>query len=311
MRPSRFSYKSKIQKIEEQSSSINIVTYRKLVWMKFKSHKLALFGAIVLLGMLAFCFIGPWFTSIQYYDMDFSSIFVPPMTPGHILGTDELGQDTFVRLMYGGRISLLVGICSALFTTIIGMGIGLFSGYFGGMIDRILMRFVDVMLSIPMFPILLTLTMVIGSGLWNIVLVLTVFGWMGVSRLVRGLTLSIRESEYVVIARALGVKTIPIILRHIIPNVLPVVIVSATLNMSYAILAESSLSYLGLGIQPPLPSWGNMLQKSMNYILGTPMGISPWWLTFFPGLFIFMTVLNVNFLGDGLRDALDPKFTSE
>jgi peptide/nickel transport system permease protein len=310
MSKSRLFYKRKIEEIEDKASPINIITYRKLVWMKFKKHKLALFGAIVLVVLAVFSFIGPLFTSVSYEDMDFGSIFAAPFSPGHMLGTDELGHDVLVRLMYGGRISLIVGFLSALLTTLIGTGIGLFSGYYGGVLDRLLMRFVDIMLSIPMFPILITLTLVFGSGLMGIILVLTVFGWMGVARLVRGLTLSIRESEYVISAKAVGVKNWTVLLRHVLPNVLPVVIVSATLNVSYAILSESSLSYLGLGIQPPMPSWGNMLQKSMNYILGTVSGVTPWWLTFFPGIMIFMAVLNVNFLGDGLRDALDPKFTS-
>lgn len=304
-------YKKSIEKLEEEAKPIHINTYRHLVWLKFKHHKLALMGAIVLSLMVIFTIIGPLFMNVAYDDMDFEYLFAAPLTTGHFLGTDELGHDVLVRIMYGGRVSMLVGFLSAIMTTLVGTTVGLFSGYYGGVVDRFLMRFVDVMLSIPMFPILLILTLVFGSGIFNIVLVLTVFGWMGVSRLVRGITLSIRESEYVMAARAMGVKNTQIIIRHVLPNVIPIIIVSATLNMSYAILAESSLSYLGLGIQPPMPSWGNMLQKAMNYILGTASGTSPWWLTVFPGLFIFLTVLNVNFLGDGLRDALDPKFVSE
>jgi len=303
-------YRKKVEKIEEAASPLNIVTYRKLVWIKFKTHRLALMGAVILILLVLFSFVGPLFTSVSYEDMDFGSIFSPPFTEGHFLGTDELGHDVLVRLMYGGRISLFVGIVSALLTTIIGTAIGIISGYYGSILDRLLMRFVDIMLSIPTLPILLTLTLVFGSGISGIILVLTVFGWMGVARLVRGLTLTIRESEYVVSAKAVGVRNLSVLFKHVLPNVLPVIIVSATLNVSYSILTESSLSYLGLGIQPPMPSWGNMLQKSMNYILGTAMGVTPWWLTFFPGMMIFFAVLNVNFLGDGLRDALDPKFTS-
>ncbi len=310
MRKSFLWYRKKIEKIEEAVSPLNIVTYQKLVWMKFKKHRLALMGAIILVLLVLFSIVGPLFTTASYEDMDFGSIFVPPFSSGHFLGTDELGHDVLVRLMYGGRVSLFVGFASALLTTLIGTAVGMFSGYYGGFMDRLLMRFVDIMLSIPTLPILLTLTLVFGSGISGIILVLTVFGWMGVARLVRGLTLTIRESEYVVSAKAVGVRNWSVLFKHVLPNVLPVIIVSATLNVSYAILTESSLSYLGLGIQPPMPSWGNMLQKSMNYILGTVSGVTPWWLTFFPGLMIFLAVLNVNFLGDGLRDALDPKFTS-
>ncbi len=304
-------YRKKLDELEEKARPIHINSYWQLVWVKFRSHKLAMFGAVVLIIVVAFTIFGPLFVEVGYEDMDFSSLFKPPLSQGHPLGTDELGHDVLVRVMYGGRISLFVGFASSVITTLVGTLIGLLSGFYGGLIDRFLMRFVDVMLSIPMFPILLTLTLVFGSGIMNIILVLTVFGWMGVARLVRGLVLSIRETEYVMSARAMGVRSARIILRHVLPNVIPIVIVSATLNMSYAILSESSLSYLGLGIQPPMPSWGNMLQKAMNYILGTATGANPWWLTFFPGFFIFLTVLSVNFLGDGLSDALDPKFVSE
>jgi len=306
-----FSYKKKVEQIEENMSAIPIGTYGQMVWKKFKHHKLAMMAAVILIFLFAFSFLGPFFTSIQYDDMDFMAMFAGPLSENHFLGTDELGRDTLVRVMYGGRISLFVGLASSLLTTLIGTTVGLFSGYYGGWIDKLLMRFVDIMLSIPMFPILLILSLAFGSGVMNIVMILVTFGWMAPSRLIRGLTLTIRESEYVMAAKAMGVRNIQIIFKHVLPNVFPLMIVSATLNISMAILAESSLSYLGMGIQPPTPSWGNMLQGSMNYILGTASGVTPWWLVFFPGLLIFLTVLNINFLGDGLRDALDPKFVSE
>ncbi len=306
-----FTYKKKIEQIEESVSAVPIGSYGELVWKKFKHHKLAMMAAVILIFLFVFSFIGPFFTEVQYDDMDFMSMFAEPFSENHFLGSDELGHDVLVRLMYGGRVSLFVGLASSLLTTLIGTVVGLFSGYFGGMLDKLLMRFVDIMLSIPMFPILLILSLAFGSGVMNIVMILVTFGWMGPSRLIRGLTLTIRESEYVMAAKAMGVKNVQIIFKHVFPNVFPLMIVSATLNISMAILAESSLSYLGMGIQPPMPSWGNMLQGSMTYILGTGMGVTPWWLIFFPGLFIFLTVLNINFLGDGLRDALDPKFVSE
>lgn len=286
---------------------VHIAGYWQLVWKQFRQHKLALIGGVIFLFLILFTVAGPFFVPHKYGDMNFMAIFAPPLTEEHLMGTNELGQDVLVRVMYGGRISLMVGFIAASLSVSIGTTIGLLSGFFGGNVDRILMRLVDVMLSIPMFPVLLTLTLVFGSGLRNVILVLTLFGWMGVARLVRGTVLSLRETEYVMAARALGARNSGIILRHIFPNVLPIIIVSATLNISFAILAESSLSYLGLGIQPPTPSWGNMLQNSLNYMLGTAHGVSPWWLTFFPGFLIFLTVLNINFLGDGLRDALDPK----
>ncbi len=293
------------------SEPVTGVSFGALVWRKFKAHRLAMVGAATMLVLTVFTVVGPFLIPYGYEDMDLERIFAPPFSEGHLLGTDELGHDVLVRLMHGGRISLFVGFFSALAATLVGTSVGLASGYLGGAADRILMRFVDVMLSLPLFPILLVLTMALGTGLWNIVIVLVVFGWMAVARLVRGLALTVRESEFVMAAKVTGVKTLSIMFRHILPNVLPIVIVSATLNVSYSILTESSLSYLGLGIQPPMPSWGNMLQRSVNYILGATGGVTPWWLTFFPGFMIFACVLNINFLGDGLRDALDPKFVGE
>lgn len=303
--------KKKIEQLQD-SAVIPIGTYWQLVRKRFLKHRLALVGLIILVFVALLSFLGPFFVKTAYDEFDLSAIFAPPFSEGHLFGADELGRDVLVRIMYGGRISLFVGFVSSLITTAIGLLVGLISGYFGGIVDRLLMRFVDVMLSIPLFPILLILTMVFGSGLTNTILVLSVFGWMGVSRLVRGVVLSIRENEYIMAARVLGTKRIKVLFRHILPNAMPITIVSMTLNLSYAILSESSLSYLGLGIQPPTPSWGNMLQRSMNYILSTGHSkVVPWWLVFFPGFMIFITVLSVNFLGDGLRDALDPKFVSE
>lgn len=303
--------KKKIEQLQD-STVIPIGTYWQLVRKRFLKHRLALVGLIILVFVTAFSLLGPVFIKTTYDEFDLSAIFAPPFSENHLFGTDELGRDVLVRVMYGGRISLFVGFVSSLITTAIGLLVGLISGYFGGIVDRLLMRFVDVMLSIPLFPILLILTMVFGSGLTNTILVLSVFGWMGVSRLVRGVVLSIRENEYIMAARVLGTSKIKVLFKHILPNAMPITIVSMTLNLSYAILSESSLSYLGLGIQPPTPSWGNMLQRSMNYILSTGhSNIVPWWLVFFPGFMIFITVLSVNFLGDGLRDALDPKFVSE
>jgi len=307
-----FATKKQIDHIEENTDIVPIGSYWQLVRRKFLSHKLAFFGLIVLTMIVLLVVVGPFLVRVAYDEMDFTALLVPPLSSGHILGTDELGRDVFARLLYGGRISLLVGVCSSLISTGIGLLVGLFSGYFGGIVDRLLMRFVDVMLSIPSFPVLLILTLVFGPGLFNTISVLAIFGWMGVARLVRSVVLSVRENDFIMAARVAGTKKIQILFRHIMPNVIPITIVSATLNLSYAILAESSLSYLGLGIQPPTPSWGNMLQKAMTYILSKGHASqTPWWLIFFPGFMIFLVVLSVNFLGDGLRDALDPRFVSE
>ena len=233
------------------------------------------------------------------------------------MGTDHIGRDMFARLLYGAQVSLSVGLISVLMSAFIGTVIGALAGYFGGALDSFLMRFTDAMLALPTLPLMILLAAIdLGRVLpflpqaflegnyastIKLIIIVVFFSWMTVARLVRGSTLSLREMEFVVAASALGVKNKKIIFRHIIPNCVAPIIVASTLSVGGVILWESVLSFLGLGIQPPMPSWGNMLTGAQDYLRSAPL------LAFFPGFFILVTVVSFNFLGDGLRDAFDPK----
>lgn len=269
-------------------------------WQRLRRHRLAMISLTVL-GLIALVSLaGPWLSPHSYSRVHLQQHLEPP-SASHWLGTDELGRDVLTRLLQGGRVSLFVGLSAALLSALAGILIGAVSGYFGGFIDTLLMRFTDLMLSIPSLPLLLILSRLGKGTVWEIIGILVIFGWMSLARIVRGSFLSLREMEFVDSARVAGIPHWRIILRHILPNTMAPIIVYATLNLGYAILAESSLSYLGLGIQPPLPSWGNMLLNAQHYLKVAP------WLAIFPGLLIFVSLLSVNFLGDGLRDALDPR----
>lgn len=224
-----------------------------------------------------------------------------PPGPAHLLGTDDLGRDVLARLLYGARISLLVGFVAVGIATLIGIVLGALAGYYGRWIDALIMRFVDIMLCFPSFFLILAVIAFLEPSIWNIMIIIGLTGWMGVARLVRAEFLSLRERDFVLAARALGARDSRIIFRHILPNALSPVLVSATLGVAGAILTESALSFLGIGVQPPTPSWGNML-ISGKQTLGTA-----WWLSVFPGLAILITVLGYNLLGEGIRDALDPR----
>jgi len=253
-----------------------------------------------LLLLYAAALATPWIAPYGYADIDYTALDQPPSLK-HPMGTDELGRDELTRVIYGGRVSLLLGLGVGVFSTIIGAAIGIFSGYYGRFIDAGAMGLTDFMLTLPFLPILLVMGSIFNFTAVTITFALVLLLWMTIARLVRGQVLSVRNQEYVQAAKAIGVSDLKIMFRHILPNVVGVMLVQATLITAEAILIESALSFLGLGIQPPTPSWGNLLEDARTTMT------TQWWLTWFPGMMIVLTVLCVNFLGDGLRDALDPK----
>ncbi|RJQ17925.1 MAG: ABC transporter permease [Nitrospiraceae bacterium] len=273
---------------------------KKLFWKRFKRNKLAIAGGVVVLALFFIAAVAPFISPLNPNDIDRRHILEPPGA-GHLLGTDDLGRDVLSRMIYGSRISLSVGFVAVGIATLIGMLVGAISGYYAGWLDRIIMRFIDIMLSIPTFFLILAVIAFIGPSIWNIMIVIGLTSWMGVARLVRAEFLSLKEREFVLAAKALGAGDMRIIFGHIMVNSLSPVFVSAVLGVAGAILVESALSFLGIGIQPPIPSWGNILT------LGKDNLEIAWWLSVFPGLAILITVLSYNLVGEGLRDALDPR----
>lgn len=257
-------------------------------------------GAAIVAVTVLLAVFGPWVTP---YDPSRQELALRLERPSlaHPFGIDELGRDILSRVLSGARISLLVGLTVVSVSTLVGLALGLLGGYFGGVLDEIIGRVVDVLLAFPGILLAIALVAVLGPSLVNVVLALSVIGWVGYARLVRGQVLRIREFEYVQAARALGARTPRVLLRHVLPGTLPAVLVQATLGMAGAVIAEAALSFLGLGVQPPTPSWGTMLNGGRTHLLDAPH------LTIFPGLAIALLVLGLNFLGDGLRDAIDPR----
>ncbi len=281
------------------------------VWKRFRKHRLALVGAVVIV-LVTFVAIfaklfAPW--DPNYIDqVNWSGYPLAPGVAHHILGTDEAGRDLLSRLIYGAQISLTVAFFAVLMELTIGTVVGAIAGYYGGWVDYVLMRLTDVFLAIPLLPLLLVLTAIVASstskaalGFGVIVVIIGGLSWPSVARLVRASFLSLREKEFCEAARALGNHDVRIIFRHLLPNAVAPIIVQGTLEVASVIILESTLSFLGFGIQPPTASWGNMLANAESN-----MSIAPW-VAIFPGLCILVTVLAINYLGDGLRDALDPK----
>jgi peptide/nickel transport system permease protein len=269
-------------------------------WDRLRRNRMAMAGLILVLGLFAVAVLAPWLAPYDPTLINLQEVLRPPGVP-HLLGTDTLGRDVLSRVIYGARISLLVGFVAVGLATLIGVLVGALAGYYGGVVDAVLMRLVDLMLCFPTLFLILAVIAVLGPSIWNIMVVIGVTGWMGVARLVRAEFLSLREREFVVAARALGASDARLIWRHLLPNALTPVMVSATLGVAGAILTESALSFLGLGVQAPTPSWGNILTMGKDNLE------IAWWLSVFPGLAILVTVMSYNLLGEGIREAIDPR----
>ena len=271
------------------------------VWQRFRRHRVALIGAVVLLVLTAGAVAAPLVTANDPYKVDISAYRTGPAA-NHPLGTDSSGRDVFSRLLYAGRVSLSVGLVAVAIYTLIGVILGAFSGFYGGWADAFIMRLADIVLSFPALILIITVVSVLGPSIYNIMLVIGLLGWPPIARIVRGLFLSLREREFILASRTVGVSNGRIIFRHMLPNALAPVIVAATFGMANAILLEAGLSFLGLGVQPPTPSWGNMLTDAQSL---TVLESMPWlWIP--PGTMIALAVISINFIGDGLRDAFDP-----
>jgi len=285
-------------------------TLRSMMWNQFRRHQMAMSGTVVLLLLI----FGSLFVSvISPYDPETSSMRERRDAPSliHPMGTDTLGRDMLTRLLYGGRVSLSIGLAATTLGITIGTVIGALSGYYGGWLDDTLMRLTDLFISLPRLFMLIIMSLLLRSlnvpllkangNVGGIVLILGVLSWTGVARLVRGQFLGLKEKEFVEAARTLGIGNLRIVFRHILPNTATPIIVAATLLVARTIISESGLSFLGFGVQPPTPTWGNMLNAAQD-----EMRKGNWWMAVFPGLMIFLTVISINYIGDGLRDALDP-----
>lgn len=270
------------------------------MWKRFKKNKLAVWGGVLVFLLFVIAIFAPLISPCDPNAIDVDNILKAP-GPKHFLGTDDLGRDVASRMIFGARISLAVGFIAVGLAALIGILLGAISGYYAGWVDSLIMRFVDIMLTIPGFLLILAVIAFIGPSIFNIMVVIGLTSWMGVARLVRAEFLSLKEREFVLAARSLGAGDVRIILRHILPNALTPVFVSFILGVAGAILLESSLSFLGLGVQAPTASWGNILSSGRQYLE------TAWWLIVFPGLAILVTCLSYYLLGEGVREALDPK----
>ena len=278
------------------------LTPGKLIWRRFKRNKIAMVSLVILLIMVILAILAP---VLATHGRDAISLGLKEKPPTEInwLGTDALGRDVYTRLLYGGRISLTVGIVATSIQLLIGIIMGSLAGYYGRFVDTVIMRITDMVLSFPFLPLAIAMAAIMGPSIYNTMLIIGLLSWTSTCRIIRGQFLSIKQTEYVEAARALGLSRFTIIRKHMLPNAMAPLLINATLAMASAILIEAALSFLGLGVQAPTPSWGNMLEaaRNMRYIMNCP------WLWLPPGLAIFLAVLSINLVGDGLRDAFDPR----
>lgn len=297
-----------LRQLRDTEVSIVQLSQLQLIWRRFRKHKLAMVGAVTLILLSLMAIFAPLispedFINWNYLALNYPPRWVLPFTSGwkYVMGTDAQGHALLMWITYGARVSLAVGLISAILTMVIAIVVGGTAGYFGGWTDTIMMRITDVFLTLPFLPLLILLSFYISKGsMWLIILIFGVLSWPGAARLVRGYYLTFRTQEFTEAARAVGVSDTRIIFRHILPNALSPVIVATTLAVAGFITAEAAIDYLGVGIRPPTVSWGLALSNSQQYF-----GEGNWWWAFFPGIFLLLTTLAINFLGDGLRDALD------
>jgi peptide/nickel transport system permease protein len=295
------------------------LSLRQLFWLRFKRHKLALAGLVMLIILILFALAGATFMTEEYANHTDTGIRLQGPSKEHPFGTDTIGRDILARTIYGGQISLIIGLLAVLVQVLVGVLVGAIAGYYGGWIDSMLMRFTEAVFNIPQLPLLLVLSKMLADKIPNInflgrtfsgsvIVIIVVIGltsWMGLARIVRASFLSLREQEFVLAAHCVGTRNISIIFEHILPNTIAPIIVSATLGVAAAIIGEAYVSFLGVGVMPPTATWGNMLNGAYKYIETAP------WLWIFPGGLIVLTVLSINFVGDGMRDALDPRALAE
>jgi peptide/nickel transport system permease protein len=290
------------------------LSLRQMVWRRFRRHKMAMAGVIMLLLIASYSFGGALFVSEEYANYTDTKMRLQPPSREHPFGTDTVGRDILARTIYGGQISLLIGVFAVLIEVGAGVLIGAFAGYYGGLLDSLLMRFTEASFTIPQLFLLLIMAKFFAGRMptidflgrtlsGSVVIIVGIIGitsWMYLARIVRADFLSLKEREFITAAHTIGTRNLMIIVRHILPNTMAPIIVAATLGVANAILAEAYISFLGVGVQPPTATWGNMLDGAYHYVESAP------WLWIFPGLLIVITVMSINFLGDGLRDALDP-----
>jgi peptide/nickel transport system permease protein len=293
-------------------------TMRGMIWNQFRRHRLAVAGLVVLavlsLGAIFVPYISPYPPELSTFQERRAAMANKDMAPSlaHPMGTDPLGRDIMTRLLYGGRISLTIGLLATAVGIVIGTVVGAVAGFYGGWVDNALMRLTDMFIALPRIFMLIIMSLLMRDlevpilraygGAGGIILILGILSWTNVARVVRGQFLSLKEKEFVEAARTLGIKNMRIVFRHVLPNTATPVIVAATLLVGATIISESGLSFLGFGVQPPTPTWGNMLNSAQSEMLN-----GHWWMAVFPGLMIFFTVISINYIGEGLRDALDPR----
>lgn len=285
-----------------KQEDIGDTALQHLTWKRFRRNKMAVISVVVLFVIMAIAYIVPLFYKISYSDLNLTIVKQAPSS-SHLLGTDDYGRDVLIRLIYGGRVSMTVALAAMGIQLIIGLVIGAAAGYFGGLVDAFLMRVTDVFMCFPFYIIAVCLAAILGPGLKNSIIIIGFLQWPGLARIVRAQIMSVKENDYIMAAKSMGLPSGHIIFKHILPNIISPVMVSATLSIAGAIMSEAALSYLGLGVAVPQPSWGNMLSAAQNMRALT----KEWWQWMPPGLMIVIVVMAVNYIGEGIEKAVDPK----